>query len=333
MKRCVKCILPEAFPGVRFDEHGVCNLCLEFKGAQHLESKKAEYRKKFQNLVKEYKGRNNYDVLMCYSGGKDSTYTLTLLKDKYDLNILAITFDNGFLPEQTFRNIRNILENLGIDHILFKPSFDVLKKIFSECAKNSIYSAKTLERASTICTSCMGIVKFSALRLALEKNIPFIAFGWSPGQAPITSSIMKNNPQMVKIMQKSIFEPLYKLVGDQILPYFLQDEHFNDYYRFPYNISPLAFLEYNEEKIYQKIRKLGWSVPQDTDTNSTNCLLNSFANNVHKRQFGYHPYVFEISKLVRIGVLDRQAALIKINTQEDAKTVSSVRKRLGLKEG
>ena len=331
MKRCVKCIIPEAFPGIRFDQHGVCNLCLEFKGTQHLESKKAEYRKKFQNLVKEYKGRNNYDVLMCYSGGKDSTYTLTVLKEKYDLNILAITFDNGFLPEQTFRNIRNVVENLGIDHILFKPSFDVLKKIFSECAKNCIYSAKTLQRASTICTSCMGIVKFSALRLALEKNIPFVAFGWSPGQAPITSSIMKNNPQMVKMMQKSIFDPLYKLVGDQILPYFLQDAHFDDSYQFPYNVSLLAFLEYNEEKIYQKIRQLGWRAPQDTDANSTNCLLNSFANAVHMKKFNFHPYVFEMAKLVRAGYIERKTALEKINKKETTNTITFVQQKLGLK--
>lgn len=331
MKRCTRCILPETFPGIRFDEDGICNFCLEFKGLDHLEGKKAEYRQKFETLVRDYKGKSSYDALVCYSGGKDSTYTLTVLKEKYDLNILAITFDNSFLSEQAIKNIRIVVENLGTDHIFFKPRFDMLKMIFTECTKNNIYSPKTIERASTICISCMGIVKFSALRVALEKNIPFIVFGWSPGQAPITSSVMKNNPQMVKMMQNAIFEPLYMLVGDEIKPYFLEEAHFNGSYHFPYNISPLAFLEYSEEKIYQKISQLGWEAPQDTDANSTNCLINSFAIRIHKKQFNFHPYVFELAKLVREGYLNRDIALEKINKAEDTETVALVKNKLGIK--
>ncbi len=331
MKRCIRCVLPETFPGIRFDKDGICNFCLEFEGLEYLEGKKAEYRQKFERLVRDYRGKSSYDALMCYSGGKDSTYTLTVLKEKYDLNILAITFDNGFLSEQAIKNIRIVVENLGTDHIFFKPRFDMLKKIFTKCAKNNIYPPKTIERASTICISCMGIVKFSALRVALEKNIPFITFGWSPGQAPITSSVMKNNPQMVKMMQNAIFEPLYMLVGDEIKPYFLEEAHFNGSYHFPYNISPLAFLEYSEEKIYQKISQLGWEAPQDTDANSTNCLINSFAIRIHKKQFNFHPYVFELAKLVREGYLNRDIALEKINKAEDTATVALVKNKLGIK--
>lgn len=331
MKRCTRCILPETFPGIRFDERGICNFCLEFKGLEHLEGKKAEYRQKFETLVGDYKGKSSYDVLMCYSGGKDSTYTIINLKEEYGLNILAFTFDNGFLSEQAIKNTKNVMENLGIDHVLIKPRLDVLKKIFIECTKKNIYSPKTIERASTICTSCMGIVKFSALRMALEKNIPFIAFGWSPGQAPITSSIMKNNPQMVKMMQKAIFEPLYKLAGNEIKPYFLEEVHFSDSYRFPYNISPLAFLEYDEKKVYQNISQYGWEAPKDTDANSTNCLLNSFAIGVHKKQFSFHPYSFELAKLVREGYMNRDLALEKINKVEDPKTVTLVQNKLGIK--
>jgi tRNA(Ile)-lysidine synthase TilS/MesJ len=331
MNRCIKCILPETFPGIRFNEEGVCNFCLEFKGLKHLEDKKTEYKKKFETLVKEYKGKNSYDALMCYSGGKDSTYTSIILKNEYKLNILAITFDNGFVSDQAFRNIKNVVENVGIDHIIIKPRFDILKKIFCECSDHNIYSLKTIERASTICTSCMGLVKFSALRMTIEKNIPFITFGWSPGQAPITSSIMKNNPQMLKMMQEAIFEPLYHIVGDAIKPYFLEEKHFNGSYRFPYNIHPLAFLGYNEEKVYETIYKYGWKAPQDTDANSTNCLLNSYANVVHKKQFHFNPYSLELANLVREGYLNRELALEKINKIEDPKTVAFVKKKLGLK--
>jgi len=30
MRRCTRCILPETFPGIEFDEDGVCNYCLDY---------------------------------------------------------------------------------------------------------------------------------------------------------------------------------------------------------------------------------------------------------------------------------------------------------------
>ncbi|MHB9156382.1 MAG: 7-cyano-7-deazaguanine synthase, partial [Endomicrobiales bacterium] len=134
MKICSRCVLPETFPGIRFDENDVCNFCREFKGTGNLEKRKKEYRNKFENLLRAHKGRSVYDAVMCYSGGKDSTYTLRLLRQEYALSVLAVTFDNGFIPERTFRNIRNVVESLGVDHLMLKPRFDLLKKIFGESA-------------------------------------------------------------------------------------------------------------------------------------------------------------------------------------------------------
>ena len=141
---------------------------------------------------------------------------------------------------------------------------------------------------------------------------------------------MKNNPQMIKMMQSTLYNPLYNIVGDEIKPYFLEEKHFSDSYQFPYYINPLAFLNYDENVIYEKISQLGWKAPEDTDANSTNCLLNSFANGVHKQQFNFHPYAFELAKLVREGYLSRDIALMKINKTEDIRTILSVEEKLGL---
>lgn len=330
MKICSNCVLPETFPGISFNSDGVCNFCQEFKGKEHLEKEKEKYRQRFDELLSKYKGSSSYDTLMAYSGGKDSTYTLYILKEKYDLKVLALTFDNGFLSEQALRNIREVVENLGVDHIFFKPDFALLKKIFLTGTREDIFSRKTLDRASTICTSCMGIVKFTTLRLALEKKIPFITYGWSPGQAPISASIFKNNPSMLKQMQEAIRGPLFKILGERINPYFLEEKDFEQKEFFPYNISPLAFLEYDENKIFKKLETLSWSMPVDTDSNSTNCLLNSFANLVHKQRFGFHPYAFELAKLVREGYLERQEAVKRLNAPEDQNTVGLVKRKLGL---
>lgn len=332
MKVCTSCVLPETFPGISFNEQGVCHLCQAYKGHQHLREEKEKYRQKFENLLQQLRSPGGYDVLMAYSGGKDSTFTLHLLKQKYGLNILALTFDNGFISPFALENIRRVVENLGIDHILMKPRFDWLRQIFVEGSATEIYPSKTLERASTICTSCMGLVKFISLKMALEKAIPFIAYGWSPGQAPLTAAIFKNNPSMIREMQRSIQVPLTKIVGDKIQRYFLTEDDFVRYDRFPYNVSPLAFLDYDEKEIYTTIKSLGWEQPTDTDANSSNCLLNSYANVIHRQRYQFHPYAFEMAKLVREGYLDRSEALARLETVEAPQTVQLVAQRLQLAE-
>ena len=331
MKICSRCVLPETFPGIRFNEEGVCNFCLDFKGEEALKEEKQEYYHKFQDLIKQVKGKSDYDATLAYSGGKDSTYTLYLLKSVFKLRVLTITFDNGFISEQAFKNIRTVCENLAVDSMVFKADFHLLKKIFSAGIQNTMYSPKALERASTICTSCIGLVKFTNLKIALEKKIPLMALGWSPGQAPIRSSIMRINPALFKSTQETYRKPMHGLVGDDINRYFLSDEQFKSY-DFPYNVSPLAFMDYDEQKIIKKIEELGWFLPKGLDSNSTNCLLNTFANNVHIEKHKFHPYVFEIAGMVRSGVMSRDDGVEKIyGNKESTEAINLAKEKLGLK--
>lgn len=330
MTRCTRCILPETFPGITFDQDGVCNFCLAFKGQERLNAERERMREKFEQLVSRTRGRATYDALMSYSGGKDSTYTLSLLREKFDLRVLAVTLDNGFLPDQTFTNIRKVCDALWVDHLFVRPRFDVLRRVFAAASERILYPRKTLERASTICTSCIAFVKFGALRLSIEKEIPIICYGWSPGQAPTVSSVFKNNPAMLRTMQHALYAPMHEIVGDDIRPYFLEEKHFADPSKFPHNVSPLAFYEYDEDRILEEITHLGWRRPEGLDANSSNCLLNSYANLVHKRQFGFHPYVWEMANMVRTGQVERTLALERISSNEAIETVVAAEKKLGI---
>lgn len=336
MKTCTRCILPETFPGISFDEAGVCSQCRHFdEQREKFEDDKLRYAEKFKDLLKvtgspESARRRSYDVLMAYSGGKDSTYTLLLLRRKYGLRVLALSFDNGFISPRALENIGAVNEALGVDHVLFKPRWDLLRKIFATAAEEELYSKKTLERASTICTSCIGLVKATCLKMAIEQEIPLIGFGWSPGQAPVQSSIMRTNPALLKMTQQAILGPLKRVAGEEVAAYFLGEKHFADPQRFPWNVHPLAWEEYDEGKIIKEIGKLGWKMPEDTDSNSTNCLLNAFANDVHVRRYGFHPYVWEIANMVREGVIPRAEGLHKFETPVPPVWIRSAKEKLGL---
>lgn len=329
---CTQCILPETFPGITFNEQGLCKYCLQDKRRGDKPERKNEYRQKFDSLISEARDTAPvYDVIMAYSGGKDSSYTLKILKEQYNLRILAVTFDNHFVSPSAIENIKNVLDSLSIESIIFRPPKDVVDELFSLTSRQDIFSKATLLRASSVCTSCIGLVKSIVLKTALEMSVPLVAYGWSPGQAPIQSAIMKTNPSMMIQGQRALFNSYTGSLKTKLNRYIVPEHYFDLYKeRFPTNIHPLAFFDYNEEAIKKEIVALGWGDPKDTDTNSSNCLLNAYANFCHIERHGFHPYVWEIANMVRQGIIERVEGINKIYTEQNPKMVMYARERLGL---
>jgi len=333
VKLCTRCILPETFPGITFDEEGVCSACRSAASTDRRAAQRARFRGKFESLVDRVRGAHQYDCLMSYSGGKDSSYTLKLLVQDYGLHVLAVTMDNGFIAPRAYENIRNVVEALDTDHYMVKPRFDMLRAVFRTCATQSPYPVKALERASSICNSCMGIVKLVNFKLAVEKGIPIVAYGWSPGQAPVSSSVFKMNVPMI-LQTQSVFEQtLRPIIGDGLRTYMVDQGGLDTVRELPTNVAPLALLDYDEDVILGQIASLGWQPPLDTDANSSNCLLNSFANLAHIEQFGFHPYAFELAGLVRAGLMSREEGIERTSGVEvNDETVAFVRNKLGLED-
>jgi tRNA(Ile)-lysidine synthase TilS/MesJ len=329
MRRCTRCILPETFPGIRFDEEGVCQYCRRMPDAETRAAQRARLRTRFEELARRVRTRPGYQCLVSWSGGKDSTFTLWLLRRRYDLRVLAFTFDNGFISPAALKNMRVVAENLGADHVIVKPRFDLLRQVFVASMQPGMYPPRALERASGICNSCMALAKGIGLRMALEKDIPLLAYGWSPGQIPLASALFRTNRRMLGAMIETAMAPLEETAGDLVAVYFPTEHHLENAQEFPYNVSPLAFLDYDEEAALRRIRPLGWERPQDTDPNSTNCLLNSFANTVHLEQMGYHPYVMELAGLVREGYMSREEALGRLDVAAAPEVVAAVEAKLG----
>lgn len=330
LKRCTRCILPDTFPGIHFDQDGVCQYCLRMPDAGQRAAQKARLRSQFEEFVQQVRTLPGYHSLMSWSGGKDSTYTLWLLRQEYGLRVLAFTFDNGFVSPAAMDNMRTVSENLGVDHIIVKPSFDLLRQLFRTSMEPGMYPPRALERASGICNTCMGLAKGIGLRMALEKNVPMLVYGWSPGQIPVASAFWRGNRQMLQAMVAAAIHPLEQVGGDQLAVYFPDSQQLAVVRQIPVNVSPLVFLDYDEEKAVRLIKTYGWIKPLDTDPNSTNCLLNSYANQVHVEQMGYHPYVMELAGLVREGYLDRQEALSRLVIAASPEIVSAVQEKLGI---
>ena len=295
------------------------------------ENKKKEYTHKFEALLDGVRGKHDYDVIMAYSGGKDSTYTMFTLARKYGMKILALTFDNGFISPRALENIMHMTDVLGATSMILRPPSEVLKKVFKLSAEKDLFSAKALDRASSICTACIGFVKSLVLKTALQMRIPLAAYGWSPGQAPITSSIMQTGPRIQMITNRMVRDPLFRFFPDELRPFFLSDDDLKiDKKQWPVNIHPLAFMRYHEGDIIKTIQPLGWVMPMDTDPNSSNCTLNALANYLHREKFGFHPYAWEIAGIIRSGSMDRDEGVRKTTQPEDMNMVRYAAEMLGI---
>ena len=98
LKKCIRCRLPETYETIEFDENGLCSIC-----------KSADYKNKINwterkvlldELIRKYRDKSQYDCIVPFSGGKDSTFTLYYLIKEYNLKPLAVRFNHGFYREK-----------------------------------------------------------------------------------------------------------------------------------------------------------------------------------------------------------------------------------------
>jgi glutamine---fructose-6-phosphate transaminase (isomerizing) len=115
LKRCTKCILPETFPFISFDDNdGECNYCKNYK-----KKNKTNSLEELKELVAPYRSKDGSpDCLVPFSGGRDSMYVLHIIKKELGLNPIAFTYDWGMVTDLARRNIARICGELGVENII-----------------------------------------------------------------------------------------------------------------------------------------------------------------------------------------------------------------------
>lgn len=184
MRYCKKCLYPEnAKPTIIFDEHGVCSGCNYNDSRKDDDVDWAEREKMFRELMDEAKETaaergNSHDCIIPVSGGKDSHYQVWLLKEKYGMNPLLVTFNHGFNSPAGQRNLRNLVEKSGCDLIRYTAGKDSVRKI----------SRYMLEECGDLAWHYHAGIGPFPFQVAVEKNIPYIIWG-EHGFAELTGMV------------------------------------------------------------------------------------------------------------------------------------------------
>jgi len=171
MKKCAKCLIPETHEMLIFDKEGVCSICrqIEYKNTKIDWQKRKE---EFEELLNQYRGKYDYDCIIPFSGGKDSTFqAYTLIRD-FKLKPLIVSFDHGFLRPTNLRNTERTLKKLGVDYLKFRPNWKVVKKLMLE----------SLKRKGDFCWHCHTGIYAYPMRIAVKFKIPLVIWGESTAE-------------------------------------------------------------------------------------------------------------------------------------------------------
>jgi len=166
MKKCISCGLPETYETIEFDPDGICNICLQ----QHHKQGAIDWSARkvmLDDLIEQYRGKNDYDCLVPFSGGKDSTFTLYHLVREYNLKPLVVQFNHGFMRPNLLENNERTFKKLGVDVISFTPNWNVVKRLMREA----------LIRKGDFCWHCHTGIFAYPMHLAIKFKVPLVFWG------------------------------------------------------------------------------------------------------------------------------------------------------------
>jgi N-acetyl sugar amidotransferase len=188
VKFCVKCNMSNQQPmstneykhsveekkeTMGFDEEGVCYACRfnEFKEDGTINW--SEREKELIELCNKYRRNDgSYDCIVGGSGGKDSAFQSHVLKYKYGMNPLTVTWAPHLYTEIGWENFQNWLHKGGFDNFLFTPNGKVHRELTRQATINLLHPFQPF---------ILGQKTFVA-RMAVKFNIPLIFYGEVPAE-------------------------------------------------------------------------------------------------------------------------------------------------------
>lgn len=151
---------------LHIDEEGICDAC---RFAEQKE--KVAWAVREEELVKlldRFRRKDGgYDCIVPGSGGKDSCYAAHVLKTRYGMHPLTVTWPPILYTDIGWKNFRNWIEVGGFDNITFKPNGKVHRLLTRLSIENLLHPFQTFILGQ----------KNLAPKMALSMKVPLIFYG------------------------------------------------------------------------------------------------------------------------------------------------------------
>jgi len=148
------------------DEEGVCDACRQAQIKQGIDWDRRE-EELLQLLDRHRRTDGGYDCIVPGSGGKDSAFQAHVLKYKYGMHPLTVTWPPILYTDYGYKNFLNWLNVGGFDNIAYRPNGRAMKLLTRLSIENLLHPFQTFILGQ----------KNMAPKLAAKFGIPLVFYG------------------------------------------------------------------------------------------------------------------------------------------------------------
>ena len=325
---CKRCVLDTSFPGITFDESGVCSYCRWYDTeAKSVLLPEEAARQKLESIIRELKsaGRGkDYDCLLGISGGIDSSYIALKLKE-FGLRVLGVQFDNGWNSELAVRNIELLCTKLDMDLYTYVVDWEEFRDLQLAFLKASVANAEA--------PTDHGIAA-TLYQTADKQHIKYIVNGVNF----VTEGLSGPSEFGYAFRDLRQLRAIHQRFGTRPLKTFPQMGFLkNLYYQKIRGIQSIALLNYmpynKREAIAELEGKIGWRYYGGKHFESVFTRFHQSYTLI--RKLGYDKRKLHLANLICSGQLTRQEALEELGKPSVApaaieEDIEYVIKKLGI---
>ena len=305
-----------------FDEDGICEPCRlheEFANKINWEERELQLK----NLLDKYRSNNgNYDCIVPGSGGKDSVFQSIILKEKYGMNPLTVTWAPHLYTEYGKKNFESWIHKGGFDNFLFTPSGDTQRKLTKLAYENMLHPFQPF---------ILGQRNF-VIHMAKKLGLKLIFFGENPAQYA-GNKWDKNNAEMSS--DYFTYDKAEDILISGLKLKELEDDHNitkeDIQYHLPHTKEEFSslnlevhylghYIQFHPQKNYYFAREKVGFIPNNQRTEGTFSRYNSLDDKLDGFhywtgyiKFGLGRATFEASQEVRNGDLTRDEAVALVH--------------------
>jgi glucosamine--fructose-6-phosphate aminotransferase (isomerizing) len=312
--RCKLCILPTNYPFLEFDTYGVCLLCQN-------DVKFPKYG--VDKLVLDLDAQKDSKYLIPISGGRDSCYALHFAVKELKLNVVAFTYDWGFVTDVARKNISRMCGELGVEHILVSADLKMKRKnvqknvsawlkkphlgmvpIFMAGDKDFFRFASNVKEELKLTNSIFGMTRFEPA-------------GFKTGFAKVSESGQFQKTFDLKVSNKVKLAAFYAkqaFLNPHYLNTSLKDSisgYYSYYLRKMDYLQIFDYIDWNETDILFKIRsEYGWEGSiNHSNTWRIGDASAPFYNYIYSYFAGFTENDVYLSNLIRDNQITRESAM------------------------